>query len=94
LAIAEAESGAIGYEFEASEAAGLPSWQPLRYAVDCGPLDEATCRDRAIGDVAAGLEQHPEKRVLSIRYETECGTYTLDFTDGTAVAADIDCVRP
>ncbi len=70
------------------------SWQPLRYAVDCGPLDEVECRDQAIATVAAGLSHHPGKRVLSIRFETECGTYTLDFTDGTGVGADIDCVRP
>jgi Tol biopolymer transport system component len=94
LAIVDAESGVVAYEFEPSRTASRPSWQPLRYAVDCGPLDEVECRDQAIATVAAGLSQHPGKRVLSIRFETECGTYTLDFTDGTGVGADIDCVRP
>ena len=90
--IVEAETGQPGYVFEPNRSSAAPSWQPLRYAVRCGPLEVGDCREQAVGVVAAALAAQPGKRVVRVDFKTECGSYDLLFTDGTGVGADVLCV--
>lgn len=58
------------------------------YDLDCGPLGPDTCEERAADVIAA----NPTKRVVSITFGDECGSYTALFDDGTGTGAYIDCI--
>jgi hypothetical protein len=60
------------------------------YDLECGPLGPDTCEERAAGVIAA----NPTKRVVSITFGDECGSYTALFDDGTGSAAYVDCFIP
>ena len=62
------------------------------YTLDCGPLGRDTCETKAAAIVAANLKRSPPRRVVSIVFETLCGSFTAIFDDGTGSGADIDCI--
>ncbi len=88
--IVDVATGEEAHRFEPSEEMSPPSWQPLPYSVSCGPVDDVGCRDLAIGIVANAMAQFPGKRVLRVEIESVDGGYSLSFTDGTAIGADIN----
>ena len=60
------------------------------YTLDCGPL-----RHDCAARVANILAATPERRVVSLRFVDECGSYVATFGDGLGnVAANIDCFLP
>lgn len=63
-----------------------------RYTVACGPLEPTRCREDAARAVKAN-ETHAGKRVMSIRFTTDCGSFFLRFEDGSGVGAQIDCIH-
>jgi hypothetical protein len=58
------------------------------YELDCGPLGPDTCAEKATAVIAAT----PSKRVVSLVFTDECGSYTVDFDGGDGIAASIDCI--
>ena len=46
-------------------------------------------RAKRSGDI---VDANPEKRVVSIQFTDECGSYHVTFVDGNGVAAIIDCI--
>lgn len=71
-----------------------PSTGPPAYDLDCGPLGPDTCQKRASAIVAANEKASPSKRVVSIAFSDECGSYSVLFDDGTGLGADADCILP
>jgi hypothetical protein len=67
-----------------------PSEGSPAYDLDCGPLGPDTCEEKALAIVAANLP----KRVVSITFSDECGSYTVLFDDGTGMSASVDCILP
>jgi hypothetical protein len=64
------------------------------YALDCGPLGPDTCELRAAALVVASREGSPAKRVESITFSDQCGSYTMIYADGDGTSASIDCIQP
>ncbi len=66
--------------------AGTPGFP---FSVSCGPVDPAGCEQLAVrlAELAAG--HYPGKTISGITIETD-GSYTMTFTDGTAVGATVD----
>jgi hypothetical protein len=62
------------------------------YQLDCGPLGPDTCEQKAAAIVAANATGSPAKRLESITFTDECGSYTVLFDDGTGMTASIDCI--
>jgi len=62
------------------------------YTLDCGPLGRDTCETKAAEIVAANLGRSPPRRVVSIVFESLCGSFTAIYDDGTGSGADIDCI--
>jgi hypothetical protein len=62
------------------------------YQLDCGPLGPDTCEQKAAAVVAANATGSPTKRLESITFTDECGSYTVLFDDGTGMTASIDCI--
>jgi len=60
------------------------------FELDCGPLGPDTCDAKAADIIAAT----PTKRVVSITFSGECGSYVVMFDDGTGNVASIDCILP
>ena len=77
---------------ELRDAADLPVPTEVvpAYDLDCGPLGPDTCEQRAADIVAANLP----KRVVSIIFTDECGSFSALFDDGTGLGADADCILP
>ena len=88
--IVDVATGEESHRFDPSEEMSTPSWQPLPYSVSCGPVDDVACRDLAIGIVANALAQYPGQRVLRVEVASVDGDYSLSFTDGTGIGADIN----
>jgi hypothetical protein len=63
------------------------------YTLDCGPLGPDTCEQKAAAVVAANATG-PPKRLESITFFDECGSYTVVFDDGSGMTAINDCVQP
>jgi hypothetical protein len=64
------------------------------YALDCGSLGPETCQDVANGIVADSEQGSPGKRVRSITFFDDCGSYTVVFDDGAGVTGNFDCAPP
>ena len=59
------------------------------YSLDCGPLQH-DCAARVSNIFAAT----PERRVVSLRFVDECGSYVATFGDGLGnVVANLDCFQ-
>jgi hypothetical protein len=78
---------------EIRDAADNPKGSPA-YNLDCGPLGPDTCQQKAAAIVAANEKGSPTKRVVSITFSDECGSYTVLFDDGSGMASSADCVLP
>lgn len=76
---------------DAAETAN-PTTDARDYALDCGPLGPDTCEQKAAAVVAANATGSPTKRLESITFTDECGSYTVLFDDGTGMTASIDCI--
>jgi len=75
--------------------AGLPAASERLYTLDCGTLGPDTCGTEAAGIVAAALKESPPKRVIAVRLSDDpCGSFTVDFDDGTSRGTIIDCFIP
>ncbi|MBA3236492.1 MAG: hypothetical protein H0T59_10985 [Chloroflexi bacterium] len=61
------------------------------YALDCGPLDRATCTERAADTVANYSVRYPLKRIVSINFRGPCDDSDVTFNDGTVIASDTSC---
>jgi hypothetical protein len=77
-----------------SDAAGPPPSVDGHYALDCGPLGRGKCEQKAAAVVAANSPGSSTKRIASIAFSDECGSYTMLFDDGSGMAASVDCVLP
>jgi hypothetical protein len=77
-----------------SDAAGPPPSVDGHYTLDCGPLGRATCQTKAAAVVAANETGSPNKRIASIAFSDECGSYTVLFDDGSGMSSSVDCVLP
>jgi hypothetical protein len=64
------------------------------YVLDCGSLGPDTCQDMANGIVADSEQGSPRKRVRSITFFDDCGSYTVIFDDGSGVTGNFDCAPP
>ncbi len=67
------------------------------YALDCGPLDQATCDDRAASLVANYADRYPSKVIVFITFRglPTCIDSDVLFSDGTMIGSDRSCtVRP
>lgn len=62
------------------------------YRLDCGPLEQEPCEASAARMVEKMRERHPTKTVVSIEYLTPCGSFQLQFDDGSGAGGDIDCI--
>ena len=62
------------------------------FRLDCGPLERAPCEASAARMVERMRERHPTKTVVRIDYTTPCGSFDLQFDDGSGVGGDIDCI--
>lgn len=76
-----------------TDAADNPSGSPA-YDLDCGPLGPDTCHQKAAGVIAANATGSPAKRVASIAFIDECGSYTVLFDDGSGMTSSVDCILP
>ena len=75
--------------------AGLPAASERGYTLDCGTLGPDTCETKAAAIVAAALKESPPKRVIAVRLSDDpCGSFTVDFDDGTSRGTIIDCFIP
>ena len=72
---------------------GQPEGSPA-YDLDCGPLGPDACHQKAAGVIAANETGSPTKRVASIAFIDECGSYTVLFDDGSGMTSSVDCVIP
>jgi hypothetical protein len=64
------------------------------YALDCGPLDQVTCEERAAAAAAETLADGPSRRITSISFGKDCGSYVVTFDYGTYSGADASCIQP
>jgi hypothetical protein len=64
------------------------------YALHCGPLGPDTCEQRAAALVVASQESSPAKRLESIAFADECGSYTMFYADGSRSSLSINCIQP
>jgi hypothetical protein len=73
-------------------AAATPRTGAHDYQLDCGPFGPDTCEQKAAAVIGASQKGSPTRRVGSITFTDECGSYTVIFDDGAGMAASIDCI--
>jgi hypothetical protein len=65
------------------------------YDLDCASIAPDTCEGRAAAIVADYLNASPPKRVIAVRLSDDlCGSFGVDFDDGTSASTIIDCFIP
>jgi hypothetical protein len=72
----------------------VPTAGAREYVLDCGTLARDTCQDMANGIVVDSEQGSPGKRVRSITFFDDCGSYTVIFDDGSGVTGNFDCAPP
>jgi hypothetical protein len=64
------------------------------YTLDCGSLAPDTCQEMADDIVTVNEQGSPGKRVISIMFFDDCGSYTVIFDDGSGITGNFDCAPP
>ena len=81
--------------FVRATAEGTPAATERAYSLSCASISQDTCEQRAAGIVADYLNASPPKRVIAVRLSDDpCGSFTVDFDDGTSGGTIIDCFIP
>ena len=58
--------------------------------VDCGPLDPSTCQQRLVPILRDAQRGEPARRVVSVTFTDDRGSYAVKFEDGTGSMLIVD----